>query len=320
MKKRRLAVRPIPVNHYNKANKKGQRHKVVKGQRHKVEKRQTTPVSRYLCAFFVFCFTAFFAAAEILSEQLDSEDFLTGHPVGISQSDNKPNVAKLPRDGFPAVKDTKSNLRHQVWQARISIPESNDDERDKNELQQIIEQIRSVEFEPQSRAPEPFIVVEPAQTAEPNEILSDMEALKVPEETEAGFKPPYKPVAEQTLRMLENLLQHPDQVSNPLELAEFLFYSGHLKEASVFYQEALDRSSPDKADEKAESAQDRAWILFQIGNCLRNDEPLTAVKTYRKLITEYPNSPWTNLAKARDKLIDWYQKDKPRQLIAEGHP
>jgi tetratricopeptide (TPR) repeat protein len=290
---------------------------VIKGQRHKVVERQTIPVSRYLCVFFVFCFTVSFAAADILSEQFTSEDFITSYSVGISQSDSTPNVSQLRWD---TVKDKKSDLGHQIWRARISIPDSEEEQRDKSELQQIIEQIRSVEFEDRSRSPEPIIIVEPAQMSEPNEILSDVESLKVSEETQTLIKPQNDPVVEQTLRMLENLLKEPQQVSNPLELAEFLFYSGHLKEASVFYQQALDRSSPDKVEDKAESTQDKDWILFQIGNCLRNDEPLTAVKTYRKLISEYPNSPWTNLAKAREKLVDWYQKTRPRQIIAEGHP
>jgi tetratricopeptide (TPR) repeat protein len=292
---------------------------VLKGQGHKADEQQRVIVSWYLCAFFVLYFSASFAAADVLSEQLVLEDFLTGHSVEISKGENTPNVPKLPPGDFPVEKDTKSSLKHQIWQARISVPESEEEQRDKNELQQIIEQICSVEFEPQSSLPEPIIVVEPVQTAEPDEVSSDIETLE-PEETQAGFKPPYNPVAEQTLRILDNLLQHPDQISNPLELAEYLFYSGHLKEASVFYQEALDRSNPDKADEKAESALDRAWILFQIGNCLRNDEPSKAINTYRKLITEYPNSPWTNLVKARVKLIDWYQKTRPRELIADVHP
>jgi TolA-binding protein len=97
-------------------------------------------------------------------------------------------------------------------------------------------------------------------------------------------------------------------------LGEVLFLSDYLKEASVFYREALNRKSPDKDDQ----AQNRAWILFQIGNCLRGDDPLTAMKIYRQLITEYPDSSWTDLAKTRHKLIDWYQKDKPQTLIVES--
>jgi outer membrane protein assembly factor BamD (BamD/ComL family) len=57
--------------------------------------------------------------------------------------------------------------------------------------------------------------------------------------------------------------------------------------------------------------------LFQIGNCLRNDDLPAAAKTYQQLLTEYPNSPWADLAKARRDLIAWYLKDNPVKLIAE---
>jgi hypothetical protein len=43
----------------------------------------------------------------------------------------------------------------------------------------------------------------------------------------------------------------------------------------------------------------------------------TAIKMYRQLIIEHPNSPWKELAEARSKLLDWYQKDEPHKLIAE---
>jgi hypothetical protein len=41
------------------------------------------------------------------------------------------------------------------------------------------------------------------------------------------------------------------------------------------------------------------------------------MKMYGQLITEYPNSQWRELAEARSKLLDWYQKDEPHKLIAE---
>jgi hypothetical protein len=57
--------------------------------------------------------------------------------------------------------------------------------------------------------------------------------------------------------------------------------------------------------------------LFQIGNCLREDDPPTAAKTYGQLLTEFPDSPWAGLASFQSKLIDWYLKSEPRKLIAE---
>ncbi|MHC4150032.1 MAG: hypothetical protein ACYSR5_11165, partial [Planctomycetota bacterium] len=91
-------------------------------------------------------------------------------------------------------------------------------------------------------------------------------------------KPPYEPIAAETLQTLTELSQQPDQLENPLALAEVLFLSGHLKEAATFYQLALNQISPEQPDQ----TQNRPWILFQIANCLRNSDPTAAMKTCRR--------------------------------------
>lgn len=212
-----------------------------------------------------------------------------------------------------------SQIARLLWQSRISVPESEEDRKYKNRLQRLIEQIRSVKFESKSRTPEPVVAVaaESVPTVEPNETLSITELPEMTEEKEVELQPDnslsYQPIADQTLRMLENQSQHPEQLHNPLGLGEILFLSSRVKQAAAFYQQALNRTNLDDTG----SAQDRAWTLFQIGNCLREDDLPMAKKMYRQLITEYPNSPWTDLAKAQEELIDWYLKDKPRMLITE---
>ena len=111
--------------------------------------------------------------------------------------------------------------------------------------------------------------------------------------------------------MLENLIQKPDQLKNPFELAEVLFLSGQPRKATMFYQEALKRKDLNDLG----LAQEKAWILFQIGNCLRNDDLQSAKNTYRQLIAEYPDYLLTDFAKVQEKLIDWHLKDKPDTLI-----
>ena len=106
----------------------------------------------------------------------------------------------------------------------------------------------------------------------------------------------------------------PEQVQSPLELAEILFLSGNLNDAAMLYQEALKRQDPNDTT----VSRDRAWILFQTGNCLRNNDMPAAAKIYRRLLTEYPTSPWADLASARGKLIDWYLKDEPEKLVVEA--
>ena len=118
---------------------------------------------------------------------------------------------------------------------------------------------------------------------------------------------------EETLQMLINLAQNPEKLTNPFELGEILFVSGNFKEAAIFYSEALKRKDMNDVN----TSLDRAWILFQIGNCQRNDDMPSAAKMYQQLLTEYPNSPWAPLATARNNLIAWYLRDEPLKLMAE---
>ena len=232
---------------------------------------------------------------------------------------------KLPGTNPPSA-DPNNSLGHQLQQARITASVDNK-RKNKGELQKIIEQIRAVEFESQNKQSEPLVVTQSAPSPEPNENLPATETAAEPNDkrakselqtpaTENRTPLSYKPITSQTLQAVSELSQHPEQLSSPFELAEILFRSGNLKEAAVLYQQALNKTNP----KDGASASNRAWILFQIGNCLRNDEPQNAMKTYRQLITEYPGSPWTEIAKARDKLIDWYQKDDPKTVIKENKP
>lgn len=219
----------------------------------------------------------------------------------------------LPQDGLSVPGDANSPPERELLRADISVPEGQEDKQTKSKLRQMIEQVRSVAFGPDKQAPEPPVVAPKAPVTEPNETPPDRPAQRQDGKKEIESELPYEPVVAQTLEMLKSLSQQPDRLDNPLELGEVLFSSGRLKEAAAFYQEALNRKDPNDAN----SPQDRAWILFQIGNCLRNLEPPTAAKRYAQLLTEYPQSPWTDLAKAEGQLIDWYLKDEPRKLIGQ---
>lgn len=220
---------------------------------------------------------------------------------------------KSPQGSLTILPDPNSNFRRQLWRAELSIAKGEKDERTKDELKRMIEQIRSIEFKPDKQASETILVPEVIQTAGPNETLPDTALPKERKTKEIGTKLPYEPISDQTLQILKDLSQHLDHLRNSFELGETLVLSGNLKEAAIFYQEALKRKGPDDVG----SARDRAWILFQIGNCLRNDDPPTAIKTYGQVIIEYPNSPWKELAEARSKLLNWFLTDKPVELIAE---
>lgn len=240
-----------------------------------------------------------------------------------------PDFARTVDEELPQVDPINSlqrpnEMQRELWRARIGAPKDKKSWRGKSKLQQLVDRIGSIEFRRQKEIHKPVIAVGPVVAAkagggEPGETGSaaehQTEIGKTQEKTEPKIIPrPYNPVTDRTLKTLEKLSEDPEKVNKPFELAEILFLSGHPKEAAIFYEQALNRRSLDDL----EVAEDRAWILFQIGNCLKNIDRATAMKMYRQLMVEHANSPWVDFAGAEQALIDWYQTDKPRTVVAES--
>jgi len=251
--------------------------------------------------FYIACFT--FLSLRLLTS-------LTGTAYANSADVDS---RKLSQSSVITSRDPKNLSGLELLRAEIGIAKGQIDTKSKNQLKEIIEQIRSVEFGPQKQAPAPVVIPEKAPAIEPEETVPDVPVRK--EKVIQAAKPrlPDKPITGETLQMLRNLAQNPEKLDNPLELGDILFISGNVKEAVTFYSEALKRKDPNDVS----VSWDRAWILFQTGNCLRNDDLPAAAKMYRQLLTEYPNSPWAGLATAQSNLIAWYLKDEPEKLMLQ---
>jgi len=250
--------------------------------------------------FYIACFT-------FLSFRLVTS--LTGTVYADSADDGR----KLSQSSILTSIDPNNVNGLELLRAGMSIANSQNDTKSKHQLRKIIDQIRSIEFEPQKQAPEPVVVPEKAPAIEPNETVPDVPVQKEEAKQAVEPKPQHGPITESTLQMLQTLAKNPEKIANPLELGEILFVSGNVKEAAIFYSEALKRKDPNDTG----LSWDRAWILFQIGNCLRNDDMPAAAKMYQQLLTEYPNSPWAAMATARNNLIAWYLKDEPLKLMLQ---
>ncbi len=138
------------------------------------------------------------------------------------------------------------------------------------------------------------------------------ETQVTPTEAAAHPTPETAPMlSEKARKALADLQRNPSRVRDPLETAELLFLSGRPGDAAPFYEEALRRTSPGTAT----ANDDRAWILFQLGNCLRETDAAKAQNSYAKLLSEYPDSPWTEMARAGGRLLTWYQNVRPEQLV-----
>jgi tetratricopeptide (TPR) repeat protein len=260
-------------------------------------------ISSFKSYFYIACFM--FLSFRLLTS-------LTGTAYADSATDN---VQNLPQSSVTALEDPKNISGLELLRADVGVDKSEKDTKSRDRLRQIIEQIRSVEFKPQQQAPERVVVPEkaPAPVIEPNETVPEVPLRNEEAKQQARPEQPYESITEETLQVLRILAQEPEKLDNPLELGETVFAGGNVKEASMFYREALKRKDPNDLG----SSGDRAWILFQIGNCLRNDDLPAAAKAYQQLLTEYPNSPWAEPAKAQGDLIAWYLKDEPAKLMLQ---
>jgi tetratricopeptide (TPR) repeat protein len=207
-------------------------------------------------------------------------------------------------------------LARRLWQNRISAPDPDEDAEVRSALRDLIQQVQSVTFNDTATAPTFSAPLE--SPVEPAGRLTETatgmnseppQPLAVPVSTPE----PAASLPTDTRAKLEALMKDPDQVSNPLEMAELLFLSGRIAEAAVFYEKAL---ALIPANDLA-VREDRAWVLFQLGNCLRETNMSEARDTYMKLIAQHPSSPWTELAKAHGRLITWYQSARPDRLMSQ---
>jgi tetratricopeptide (TPR) repeat protein len=118
-----------------------------------------------------------------------------------------------------------------------------------------------------------------------------------------------------TLEELTALAKEPNNIAEPLALAQMLVNAGYSKEAAIFYEIAACRKT---SLGHVLTDDDKAWILLQLAAC-RNENPETAIGVLNKLIDNYPKSTWASAAAAKRDILEWYQKDKPRSLLEARH-
>jgi tetratricopeptide (TPR) repeat protein len=203
------------------------------------------------------------------------------------------------------------DIRSQLW--LTDIASLKEEKKGENELKLLVEKIGAVELMPQDIASEEPEISKQIIVSEPND--KEIEAIELDKEDvqEIESDIQYENITNYTLKKIMELTKQPEKVHNPFELGETLFLSDNPKEAAIFYKEALRRQDPNNIT----STLERAWLLFQTGNCLRDYDRIAAKEYYGKLITEYPDLPWADLAKIQSDLIDWYNQNNPQELIQE---
>ncbi|MBI5723541.1 MAG: hypothetical protein HZA50_06255 [Planctomycetes bacterium] len=123
--------------------------------------------------------------------------------------------------------------------------------------------------------------------------------------TQPGRQPELK-LSDKDLDMIRQL--PPEIFKSPLALADRLFSEGRRDLAAIFYDQAA----------RQIRAADKDWAIYQLGNCLRDADPVGARKAYKRVSDEHPDSPWKPMADRQVEMIDWDQTNKPRQMLEKA--
>ena len=206
---------------------------------------------------------------------------------------------------------TSDDVQKMLWQTNITPAKEEKEQVQKDELQALIEQLNSMEMSPS------FPVVEPEYNNDTAIIKeqkrNESQTEKHVEKKTTANENKYEVITENTIQKLQILSNKPEAIDNPYEIGDTLYQGNCIGQAAPFYKEALRRTKPDSSF----SSEDRAWLMFQTANSLQTIDMLEASEIYRKLITEYPDSPWADYARIQSKLITWYSNDKPEDLLKE---
>jgi tetratricopeptide (TPR) repeat protein len=210
--------------------------------------------------------------------------------AGMPARSDQPSTQKAGA-GATSVPSAVEERMREVWQANAQAPSGG---AGAEKLRQAVDKLRAIELSPKPRAPEPA-----------GQAAGGRQAASAP--AEAATQPETQPSAKADAVALARLKGIPTTgVIDLVALADSLFAAGQLEAAKSFYELALERSGQEGESD---------WLLFQIGNCLREIDPAGARQAYKRLIEQCPDSPWKPVASTRDRLIEWQQINKPREFL-----
>ncbi|HUT61430.1 MAG TPA: hypothetical protein VNA25_26585 [Phycisphaerae bacterium] len=167
------------------------------------------------------------------------------------------------------------------------------------ETQRMAEQLRSMQLRPKP------IVSEPAPTTQ-MAAAATQPAPSAQSRTQPAA-PAVVPIDPNTLTELRKAAG--TGLADAVPLADRLYKDEQLASAYGVYNVALNR--------KPEGPR-KDWVLFQMGNCLRDRDPQAAVGFYRRVAAECPDSEWAQAAAAMERHIEWKRTSGSRTAVRAG--
>jgi len=214
-------------------------------------------------------------------------------------------------------KETSKNT-DKLWQARITSPDRQKDITTTRKINELISKIESLDFEKKTAnkddkkekqekekpiQPEKVRKQQPENAQEGN---AETEENKK-QENKANEKENYN--KKQTEKLIEKIVTKFEDAENPLELAHILLQGGYPEQAGIFYESALSK--------KQLSPTDKAWVLFQTGNCFEDSNPSKAEKSYKELLIKYKDCEWSKIAESKLEILQLKRENQLDELISK---
>jgi hypothetical protein len=199
---------------------------------------------------------------------------------------------------------------HRTYREAFQPPsESNAPADDSSQdLRKLVEQINAMSLPAdRSDVPPPPLPADPQQKEEStlDQAIVDSATIITPKAPDTSG--PKEPVISH--QALETLMKKtPQDVVDPLGLADALFRGGYRREAYIFYQAVYKQGRQD---------DERAWALYQMAICRRKADPKRSQAHLRQLLADFPESPLAELANAQDNVLDWSLRNQPQTLLEQ---
>jgi len=188
-------------------------------------------------------------------------------------------------------------LMEKIARTNVAAPADDHDGGAAATLAEAIRQLDATQL-----TPEVFLPTEPEPLPEP--VLSEPDIADEVAAEPAITTDELRVLAPQLLAKLKEAPT--DLVSDPVALGDTLHLAGNCAEALIFY---------DLAAKTELSEEDAAWVLLQTAHCQAVADPAAAAGTYAKFQAAYPDSPFSEVARVRSEMQQWYDMNRPEELI-----
>ena len=169
-------------------------------------------------------------------------------------------------------------IRKEVMTEDYQLPRGSAEDKTAEQLQLLIEQLNGLTFGSGDK------------DQENNDINNADVAKKTVSGSNAVGTEPNK-----VNKITDKFKADPNQAVDVLLLADVLYRDKKFDKAVVYYKYALKKY-------KADSSQ--AWILYQLGNCLKSDYPQQGMEYYNKLLAKFPDSKWSDFAVIEKQICE----------------